>query len=135
MRVSSTGQSEYHDGHEVGRYGRDLSANKTYLVIYHDGLHSYDEPAWGLDEEIEWKASISADTFLVAEERGVFAIDRKAMREAGLTDFDGKQQYVPKLSDPFVRKVTDDNNDVLRGELWIDCNNAHGSYHKMKNES
>lgn len=135
MRVTPTGQSIYHDGNEVGRYGRDHSANETYFIQYHDGLRSIDEPAWAMDTDVEWKISISVNTILVADaEDGLYAIERGAFTENVIT-IDGREQCLARASDDFVTYIGDPN-DHLRGHLWIESGNqVDEGYHKRANEA
>lgn len=134
MRVSPTGRSIFHDGNEVGRYGRDISAGELYFIQYHDGLRSIEEPAWAMDTDVEWKISVSVDTILVADsEDGLYAIDRDGFQNSTI-ELDGREQYVARASVEFVEHLGDPN-DHLQGHLWITPENAHGGYHKAKNES
>lgn len=134
MRVTPTGQSEYHEGNEVGRYGLDLRAHKTVFIHYHDGLRCVSEPAWAMDSGVEWKISVSVETILVADsDDGLYAIDRDAFRDSTIT-IDGRQQYLARAGDAFVAHLGDPS-DHLRGHLWITPENAHGGYHKDKNEA
>jgi hypothetical protein len=133
MRVTPTGASEYHNGGEIGRYGRDGDA-ETYFVWYHNGLRRADTPKWAMDTDVEWKISISVDTILVADENnGLYAIDRDAFVE-NVQEMDGREQYVISADDDGV-DYYGDPNDYLRGNLWVTCDNGHGGYHKDKNES
>jgi len=132
MRVTPNGSSEYHNGNEVGRYGRDISAGEYYFVQYHDGLRSFDEPAWAMDTSVEESVSISVDTILVADENnGLYAIDRDQFTE-NVTTMDGRKQYIAHESDDYVELVGNPDNH-LRGHLWITPENAHGGYHQDKN--
>lgn len=153
MRVTPTGQSEYHEGNEVLRYGRDISAGQTYAVWYHDGLRKYDEPAWAMSTDVAWKISVSADAILVACQDGLYAIEfesspedsqndssRSANREVdafreSVEDLDGEEQLVARASDDFVRHVGDPN-DHLQGHLWIESGNqVDEGYHQEKNHA
>jgi hypothetical protein len=132
MRVSPNGNSEYHNGNEVGRYGRDISEGVLAFVWYHDGLRSVDEPAWAMDPDVEWKISVSADIILVADaNNGLYAIDRDEFEENTIV-LDGREQYVARASDPHVEYLGDPN-DHLQGHLWVTADNAHGGYHQDKN--
>lgn len=132
MRVTPTGNSEYHEGNEVGRYGRDISANKMYFVQYHDGIRSFDEPAWAMDTAVEAKLSIQVDTILVADaHHGLFAIDRDAFREHTIT-LDGREQCIARASDDYVTPITADHGEVLRGHLWIESGNQVDTHYHQK---
>lgn len=133
MRVSPSGNSEYHHGNEVGRYGRDISAGVLAFVWYHDGVRSIDEPAWAMDPDVEWKISVSADVILVADaHNGLYAIDRDEFTNHTIT-LDGREQYVARASDDHVTYVGDPN-DHLRGHLWIESGNrVDEGYHKKQN--
>lgn len=132
MRVSPNGNSEYHNGNEVGRYGRDIGAGEVYFVQYHDGLRSFDEPAWAMDIDVECKISVSAAFILVADaNNGLYAIDRSEFIENTVT-MGGRKQYIARASDPHVEYLGDPD-DHLRGRLWITPENAHGGYHKDQN--
>ena len=135
MRVTPTEQSIFHDGNEIGRYGREIDANEVYLVHYHDGLRSESEPAWAMDTDVEWKVSVSVDTILVADaEDGLYAIDREAFAESVET-LDDREQCIARASDEFVTYVGDPN-DHLRGHLWIESGNqVDEGYHKRANEA
>jgi hypothetical protein len=135
MRVTPTGQSEYHDGHEVLRYGRVISENETLAVWYHSGLYEANEPAWAMDTDVEWQISVSVDTILVcSDECTLYAIDRDAFSE-NVRELGGKRQCIARASDPFVSEVGDPN-DHLRGELWIESGNqVDEGYHKRANEA
>lgn len=135
MHVSPTGASEYHDGNEVGRYGRALGSNEIVFVQYHDGIAGMDEPAWAMDTDVEWKISISVDTILVADanDNGLYIIDREAFTK-NQVEIAGRGQYVARASDDFVTYVGDPD-DHLRGNLWVTAANGHGGYHKDKNEA
>lgn len=133
MRVTPNGASEYHDGNEVGRYGR--SDDGAVFVWYHDGLRSYSEPAWAMDTDVEWKISISVDVILVADAKaGLFAIDREAFAES-IEELDGREQCIARASDEFVHRVGDPN-DHLQDHLWIESGNqVDEGYHKRANEA
>lgn len=132
MRVTPNGSSEYHNGNEVGRYGRDISAGESYFVQYHDGIGG--EPLWGMDKEVEKKISVSVDIILVADaNNGLYAIDREAFSERVRT-LDGREQCMMGEGNDAVTRVGDPNNH-LHGHLWITPENAHGGYHKDKNEA
>lgn len=135
MRVTPTGQSEYHQGNEVLRYGQDISAREQYAVWYHNGLRSFDEPAWAMDPDVEAKISIQVDTILVADENhGLYAIDREEFRDHTIV-LDGREQYVARMSDDYVTHITAAHGHVLRGHLWIDSHHKDTHYHKKRNES
>jgi hypothetical protein len=133
MRVTPNGASEYHNGNEVGRYGR--SGGDAVFVWYHDGLRSYSEPAWAMDTDVEWKISISVDTILVADaQAGLYAIDRDAFAES-IETLDGREQCIASASDDFVTALGDPN-DHLNGGLWIESGNQiDEGYHKRANEA
>jgi len=134
MRVTPNGNSEYHEGNEVGRYGRDISAGEFYFIQYHDGLRSFDEPAWAMDTDVEMKVSISVDTILVADaNNGLYATDRSTFTKNTVV-LDGREQYIARASDEHVEYLGDPN-DHLQGHLWITPENAHGGYHQDKNEA
>jgi hypothetical protein len=131
MRVTPTGQSEYHEGNEVGRYGRDISAQEHYFCWYHDGLRKYDEPAWAMSSDVEWKISVSADAILVACQDGLYRIERDAFRES-VEEVGDDEQLVARASDDFVTHVGDPN-DHLQGHLWIESGNqVDENYHQEK---
>lgn len=136
MRVSPTGQSEFHNGNEIGRYGR-MSNDAATFVWYHCGLRRANEPSWAMDTDVEWKISISVDTILVVatggDEATVYAIDRDAFAKS-VEKIDGREQCVARASDDFVTEVGGADKH-LRGSLWITCDNAHGGYHKDANEA
>lgn len=134
MQVTPTGQSEYHDGNEVLRYGRDISRNETFAVWYHDGLRKYDEPAWAMYEAVEWKISVSTDAILAACQDGLYRIDRDELREA-VECVDGDEQLVARASDDFVSKIGDPN-EHLHGHLWIESGNQiDEGYHQQQNHA
>ena len=130
MRVTPTGASEYHNGNEVLRYGRDISQGVLVACWYHDGIG--DEPMWGMDTDVEWKISMSVDTILVADaNNGLYAIDREALTEHTRT-LDGREQHVVSEMNDGVEYIGDPNKH-LQGYLWITPENAHGGYHQDKN--
>jgi hypothetical protein len=135
MRVTPTGRSEYHDGNEIGRYGRDITAGVSAFVWYHDGLRSVDEPAWAMDKDVEFKISVSVDTILVADSNdGLYAIDADEFTNHTIV-LDGREQYVARASDEHVEYLGDPN-DHLQGHLWIESGNqVDEGYHKQKNEA
>jgi hypothetical protein len=135
MRVVPNGNSEYHNGNEVLRYGRDIAENSLHAVWYHDGLRCIDEPAWAMDPDVEWKVSVSADTILVADaNNGLYAIDTGEFTEHTVT-LDGREQYVARASDDHVTYLGDPN-DHLQGHLWIESGNqVDEGYHKQANEA
>lgn len=134
MRVTPTGRSEYHEGNEVGRYGQDISANQQYFCWYHDGLRSFEEPAWAMDKDVEAKIGIQVDTILVADaHNGLYAVERDAFRDHTIT-LDGREQFVARASDGFVTRLTGDHGDILGGHLWIPSGNkVDEGYHKKQN--
>ena len=152
MRVSPIGASEYHNGNEVGRYGRDISANRTCFIWYHSGLRSIEEPAWAMDINVGHKISVSCESILVVSaDSGLYAIDRgkfiapsgataeSASKEADTFEentivLDGREQYVARASDDYVEYFGEPSNH-LQGRLWITPESAHGGYHKDKNEA
>jgi len=135
MRVTPSGASEYHEGNEVGRYGRDLGAQERVFVWYHDGLRSIEEPAWAMDTDVEWKISVSVDTLLVADAtNGLYAIDRDGFQNSTI-ELDGREQYVARESDEFVEHLGDPD-DHLQGHLWIESGNeVDEGYHKERGEA
>lgn len=136
MRVTPTGRSEYHNGNEVLRYGQDIEAREQYAVWYHDGLRSFEEPAWAMDPDVEAKISIQVGTILVADaNHGLFAIDRDAFTDHTIV-LDGREQYIARVEDDYVTPITAEHGDVLRGHLWIESGNqVDEGYHKANNEA
>lgn len=133
MRVTPSGASEYHEGNEVGRYGRDLGAHERVFVWYHSGLRKYDEPAWAMDTDVAFKISISVDTFLVASQDGLYAVARDAFEDSVET-IDGRDQYVARASDGFVTRVGEPS-EHLQGSLWVESGNeVDEGYHQRRNE-
>lgn len=135
MRLTATGQSEYHAGNEVGRYGRDIAAGETVFVWYHDGLSSADEPTWAMDEDVLWQLSVSVDTILVADaHHGLHAIDRTEFAQDTHT-LDGRRQHIARASDAYVRHLGDPK-DHLQGRLWIESGNqVDEAYHQKQNHA
>lgn len=134
MRVTPTGQSLYKDGNEVGRYARDIGANRSYFVHYHDGLDG--QAAWALESDVEERISVSVDTILVADhKRGLYAVDRDVLRSRERY-IDGRPHVVAQASDDGVSHLGDDLSGMLRGFLWIESGNQiDEGYHKQKNEA
>jgi hypothetical protein len=130
MHVVPTGQSEYHDGSEVFRYGRDTDTGETVAVWYHSGLRGNDQPTWSMQEDVEWKLSISVDTIIVVDdEQGMFTIDRASFI-GGTTHIDGEQQYLAQAGDDFVTQIGDPTA-YLYGNLWIESGNeVDENYHQ-----
>jgi len=136
MQVSPNHMSEYHNGNHIGRYGRTLNSSQAMFVWYHDGIPSSDEKMWAMDTHVEFKISVSVDVILVADgdSHTVWSIDRDKFVENS-KEIDGREQYVAKASDPFVRKVGDPT-DVLNGNLWIESGNQiDEGYHVQQNEA
>lgn len=138
MEITPNHRSEYYEGNEIGRYGRNLNADErsAVLVWYHDGLRGEEEPTWAMDEDLEFKISISVDVILVADatSHAVYSIDREAFRENSVV-IDGRDQYIARASDPHVRKLGDPN-DILNGHLWIESGNqVDEGYHKKRSEA
>lgn len=136
MKVSPNHTSVYHNGNEIGRYGRNLqsSGRGAVFVWYHDGLNG--DRKWAMDTDIEFKISVSVDVLLVADasSHAVWSIDRDKFTE-NIEEIDGREQYAAKASDPFVRKVGDPT-EILHGNLWIESGNqVDEGYHKQKNEA
>jgi hypothetical protein len=130
MYVVPTGQSEFHEGGEVFRYGRDTDTGESVVIWYHSGLRNNDQPTWGMQQAVEWKLSISVDTIMVVDnEQGMFAIDRDAFtRETTLVD--GEQQYLAQADDECVTHIGDPT-DFLNGKLWIESGNeVDENYHQ-----
>lgn len=127
MRVSPTGQSEYHNGNEVLRYGRDGS--ETYAIWYHSGIGG--EAVWAMDTEVEWKISVSVDTILVADaNNGLYAIERGPFSEHTRV-LDGREQCIVTEDHEAVTYVGDPN-DHLRGKLWIESGNQKDTHYHQK---
>ena len=135
MHIVPTGQSEFHNGHEVGRYGRDTDTGDTVFIWYHSGLRGNDQPTWAMETDVEWKISISVDTiFVVDDEQGLFAIDRNGLTydENKLT-INSTEQYLVQADDVFVKDIPLDPSDVLTGCLWIESGNeVDENYHQEK---
>lgn len=132
MRVSPYGASEYHDGNEVGRYGRDHVAKERVFVWYHSGIGN--KALWGMDTDIEYRISPSVDTILVADpNNGLHAIPRDVLTDQQRT-LDGREQYVISSEHEAVMHLGDPD-DHLQGHLWVTADNGHGGYHKDKNEA
>lgn len=133
MRVSPNGNSVYHEGNEVGRYGRDISAGEFVFVWYHDGIGK--EPLWGMDTDVEWKISVSVDTILVADAKnGLYAIPRDAMTSQQRT-LDGREQYIISDEHDAVKRLGDPK-DHLQGRLWIESGNqVDEGYHQRQNHA
>lgn len=135
MKVTPNGASEFHDGHEFGRYGRLLGSNDRVFVWYHSGLRCYDEPAWAMQTDAEWKISVSVDTIFVPDpDAGLFRIDRDGLAESREA-VDSVEQCVARASDDFVSKVADDPSECLGRGLWMDSDRKETGYHKQKNEA
>lgn len=131
MRVRPTGQSEYHNGNEVLRYGRDISRNTNVAVWYHDGIRGTDEPTWAMDTEVEFKISVSVDLILVADQQRneLFAIDASEFSHH-TDELGGREQYVARASDEHVRSLGDPSAH-LQGNLWIESGNeVDENYHQ-----
>lgn len=138
MKVSPQHTEVYHDGNMIGRYGRNLqsSGRGAVFVWYHDGIPSFDEPAWAMDSDVEFKISVSVDVLLVADARthAVWAIDREEFKKQ-ITELDDREQYLARASDSFVRKVGEPNT-ILNGNLWIESGNQiDEGYHVKRNEA
>jgi hypothetical protein len=130
MEVTPTGQSEYYEGNQIGRYGRDGS--ETYFIVYNDGIGG--EPMWAMDMEVEFKISVSVDTFLIADhENGLYKVPRDALTSQKRV-LGGREQYVVTGTHDAVEYLGDPD-DHLRRQLWITPSYAHGGYHKARNES
>lgn len=139
MQVAPQHRSEYHNGNEIGRYGRDIDASggSVMFIWYHDGIRSRSEPTWAMDVDVEFKISISADVILVADatQHAVYAIDRDEFTE-NTAMLGGREQYIAQASDDHVRKVTNDPNDILSGHLWIESGNCvDEGYHQRQSEA
>lgn len=135
MRVTPAGRSEYFEGNQIGRYGR--CGRDLLFVWYHSGLHSFDEPAWAMSTDVEWKVSVSVDKLLVVDQEqdsGLYLIDREGFTQRA-ESFDGSDQYIARASDDYVEKVGDDPTAHLYGNLWIETGNSHGGYHKDRGEA
>ena len=138
MKVTPDHISEYYNGNEIGRYGRDLHSEQMSQVFvwYHDGFRNADEPAWAMDEDVEFKIGISVKTILVAHPKSktLYAVDRKEMCERKVT-IDEREQFYITASDDFVTEIGDPN-DVLNGHLWVESGNQiDEGYHKAQNEA
>jgi len=138
MHITPTGQSLYHEGNQVGRYGLDMDTNETVFIWYHSGLRGNDEPTWSMETDVEWKISVSVDTiFVVDDEAGLFAIDRKALSyDENIIEIDGRTQYLAQASSHFVKSLPQDPTEVLSGNLWIESGNeVDEGYHKEAGEA
>lgn len=139
MQVAPQHRSEYHEGNEIGRYGRDIDASggRVVFIWYHDGIRSRDKATWAMDVDVEFKISISVDTILVADatQHAVYAIKRDMF--TGHTEvLGGRKQYVACATDDHVRQVSRDPNDILSGHLWIESGNCVDvGYHQKRNEA
>lgn len=132
MHVTYTGQSEFVDDHEVIRYGYDTDEAETVACWYHSGIG--DEPLWAMETDLEWKISVSVDTILVVDDNnGLYRVPRDALT-AQVRELDGREQYVISDEHDAVTPLGDPG-DKLGGDLWITAENAHGGYHKAKNEA
>jgi hypothetical protein len=133
MRISPTGQTVVYDGKQVGKYGRDISDNETYVIIYQTGIGN--EPMWGIDAAVEMKISVSVDTILIADEiNGLHAIERETLLDHKRV-LNGRKQYVVSDTNDGVHYVGE-MNDHLQGSLWIESGNQiDEGYHKKRNES
>lgn len=128
-RYHHTGQSEYIEDNEVGRYARDLESRDPAFVWYHGGVRMLDERAWAMDPDVAWKVSVSVERFLVPTPDGVFAIEREPFEES-TTDLFDSEQLLARESDDFVTKVGDPS-DLLGHDLWIESGNeVHEGYHQ-----
>lgn len=134
MRVNYNGISERIDGREPVRYGRQSGGN-IVAVWFHHGLRKYDEPAWAMQVDLEFKISVSVDTLLVEHDGSVYAIDRSEFSE-NTTVLDGEKQLLALASDDFVTELADDPSDVLGRGLYIDnADSKSGGHHKRNNRS
>lgn len=135
MRVTPNGNSEYFEGNEVGRYGRDIAAGAFVFVWYHDGIKAADEPSWAMDTDVEFQLSVSVDKILVADaNHGLYAIDRDHFTNRKVT-MNGREQYLAKASDAYV-EFLGDPKDHLQGHLWIESGNeVNEGYHQKQNHA
>lgn len=135
MRVLPTGQAEYHNGNEVGRYGRDFNAGISTFVWYHGGISGSSEPTWAMDTDVHYELSVSIDTILVADENhGLYAIDADRFTERTVV-MDGREQYIASASDDYVERVGHPRDHLFK-HLWIESGNqVNEGYHKAKNEA
>lgn len=134
MHCTPTGQSLYHEGNQVGRYGLDMDTHDTVFVWYHSGLRGNDQPTWAMETDVEWKISISVDTLLVVDnEEGLFAIDRNGMtHDERLLTIDGQEQYLVQASDHCVKSLPQEPTDVLKGKLWIESGRQKDTHYHQK---
>lgn len=134
MRITPNGNSEYYNGGEIGRYGRDITGKTLAFVWYHDGICAAETPSWAMDTDAEWLISVSTDMLLVADaNNGLYAIDRDEFAE-NVREIDGREQCVARADDDFVTYIGDPD-DHLRGNLWVTAENGHGGYHVDANEA
>jgi len=138
MHVTPTGQNLYHEGKQIGRYGRDIGADEVYFCWYHSGLRGNDQPTWAMETGVEWNISVSVDTILVVDnEAGLFAIDRSGMtHEDRKITISGSEQYLVQASDHCVKSLPHEPTDVLQGKLWLESGNEiNENYHQKGNEA
>ncbi|WP_226041202.1 hypothetical protein [Natrinema sp. DC36] len=139
MNIVTNGVSVYHEGNQIGRCARDLHASgrKGVFVWYNEGLRRARKGKWTMDVSVEKKISVSIKTILVADasRHAVYAIDREEFVKSSTTK-GRRKQYVAKESDDFVEKVSDNPNDILNGNLWIESGNRPDThYHVKANEA
>lgn len=132
MKLTPTGQSEYYDGNQIGRYARE--GTETYFVVYNDGV-GCSPPMWAMDIDVEFKVSISVDVFLIADSRnGLYRVPRDALTSQKRM-MGGREQYVITATHEAV-DCLGDPNDHLRRQLWIESGNeVDEGYHKRRGES
>jgi len=133
MQVTPTGQSEFHNGNEVGRYARDISNGIYAFCWYHEGICG--DPTWAMDKDVEFKISVSVDVIIVADSiNGAFAIDRSEFTNH-VEIIGGTEEYVARAEMGHVEYLGEPKQH-LKGFLWIESGNeVNENYHQKKNEA
>lgn len=136
MHVAPTHTSEYFEGAEVIRYGRDHDANGELVAVWYcDGMSG--RAAWSMDLDMAAKIDAEVSRILIAD------ANRQAVFETRLDALTrhtrycgGREQYYASIEDRHVHKVADNPNTVLNGHLWIESGNQiDEGYHKQRNEA
>jgi len=116
------------DGRRYGEYGR-TDGGSLVFVWYHDGLYSYNEPAWAMGGMEEARIDDRVETILVSHFGTVYAIDREAFGRAyGVLD--GIDQLIATASDDFVSRIGR-AKDIFNKHL--DMAHIDDGYHKRAN--
>lgn len=128
MTITHNGDhEETSDGRRFIAYGRKDNGAKV-AVWFHDGLYSYDEPAWGMRGKDEWRIDSEVAEIIALYEGHAYSIDRDAFTSV-VRSIDGIDQFIATASDEWVQSLGRAHNvcdDYLSG-------NHRGDYHQRAN--